>query len=99
MIFFASRERNPSQLSRIISPHPQPWVPERGRTMKKTIPATVIFLAGLILFLPIPIDAVEVGQKAPDFELPSTRGGTIKLSGLRGSNVLINFYLTDYSPT
>lgn len=67
--------------------------------MKKTVSATAIFLAGLIFFLPMTIYAIEVGQKAPDFELPSTRGGTIKLSGLRGRNVLINFYLTDYSPT
>jgi len=43
--------------------------------------------------------AVEVGQKAPDFELESTKGGKIKLSSLRGKNVLINFYVLDFSPT
>jgi peroxiredoxin len=45
------------------------------------------------------VAALEVGQKAPDFELDSTAGGKLKLSNLRGKNVLINFYAFDYSPT
>ena len=67
--------------------------------MKRKKPTIVIFLVGLLLLLSTPLPAVEVGEKAPDFELPSTRGGKLKLSSLRGRNVLINFYLTDYSPT
>ena len=43
--------------------------------------------------------ALEVGDKAPDFELDSTKGGKLKLSSLKGKNVLINFYAFDYSPT
>ena len=43
--------------------------------------------------------ALEVGEKAPDFELESTKGGKLKLSSLRGKNVLINFYVLDFSPT
>ena len=43
--------------------------------------------------------ALEVGEKAPDFELESTKGGKLKLSDLRGKNVLINFYVLDFSPT
>jgi peroxiredoxin len=43
--------------------------------------------------------ALEVGDKAPDFELESTKGGKLKLSSLRGKNVLINVYVLDYSPT
>jgi cytochrome oxidase Cu insertion factor (SCO1/SenC/PrrC family) len=43
--------------------------------------------------------ALEVGQPAPDFELESTKGGKLKLSSLKGKNVLINFYAFDYSPT
>jgi mycoredoxin-dependent peroxiredoxin len=43
--------------------------------------------------------ALEVGQKAPDFELQSTKGGKLKLSDLKGKNVLINFYVLDFSPT
>ena len=44
-------------------------------------------------------NALEVGQPAPDFELDSTRGGKLKLSSLKGKNVLINFYVLDFSPT
>ena len=43
--------------------------------------------------------ALEVGDKAPDFELESSKGGKLKLSSLKGKNVLINFYVLDFSPT
>ena len=43
--------------------------------------------------------ALEVGEKAPDFELDSSQGGKLKLSSLKGKNVLINFYVLDFSPT
>jgi cytochrome oxidase Cu insertion factor (SCO1/SenC/PrrC family) len=43
--------------------------------------------------------ALEVGEKAPDFELDSTKGGKLKLSSLKGKTVLINFYGYDYDPT
>lgn len=44
-------------------------------------------------------DALQVGEKAPDFELDSSKGGKLKLSSLKGKNVLINFYVLDFSPT
>ncbi len=44
------------------------------------------------------VSAVEVGEKAPDFELSSTMGGKLKLSSLRGKNVLIQFYVLDFTP-
>jgi cytochrome oxidase Cu insertion factor (SCO1/SenC/PrrC family) len=43
--------------------------------------------------------ALQVGEKAPDFELESSKGGKLKLSSLKGKNVLINFYVLDFSPT
>ena len=43
--------------------------------------------------------ALEVGDKAPDFELESSQGGKLKLSSLKGKNILINFYVLDFSPT
>ena len=43
--------------------------------------------------------SVEVGQMAPDFELKSHLGGTVKLSDFRGSkNVFIAFYPLDWTP-
>ena len=55
----------------------------------------VAFLLGTSRF----VSALEVGDKAPDFELDSTKGGKLKLSSLKGKNVLINFYRNDFDPT
>ena len=44
------------------------------------------------------VSAVEVGEQAPDFELRSTMGGKLKLSSLRGKNVLLQFYVLDFTP-
>lgn len=38
---------------------------------------------------------VDVGDEAPDFELPGTGGRTYKLSDLRGHNVVLAFYPGD----
>lgn len=35
---------------------------------------------------------VHVGEKAPDFALPSASGDTVKLSQFAGRNVLLDFY-------
>jgi len=46
------------------------------------------------------VQAVEVGDKAPDFDLPSTQGGKLKLSSFQGKkNVLIEFYVLDFTAT
>jgi hypothetical protein len=43
--------------------------------------------------------AVEVGEKAPDFTLPSTTGKDISLSEFLGKKyVLIEFYGADFNP-
>ena len=67
--------------------------------MKREGSTIAIFLSVALLLSATPLLAVEVGDKAPDFELSSTKGGKLKLSSLRGKNVLINFYLLDFSPT
>jgi hypothetical protein len=47
-----------------------------------------------------PAVAVEVGQPAPDFKLPSSLGSDVALSDFRGKKwVLIEFYGADFSPT
>lgn len=44
--------------------------------------------------------AVEVGDQAPDFTLPSTSGEKVSLNQFRGKqHVLIQFYGTDFNPT
>lgn len=59
----------------------------------------MILLALFVLGTTVSASAVDVGEKAPDFELDSTKGGKLKLSSLKGKNVLINFYVLDFSPT
>ena len=45
-------------------------------------------------------DAVEPGQPAPDFKLPSTLGNDIALSEFRGKKwVLLEFYSADFAPS
>jgi peroxiredoxin Q/BCP len=41
---------------------------------------------------------LQVGQKAPDFRLPSQLGGEIRLNDLRGKNVVIAFYPQAWTP-
>lgn len=38
---------------------------------------------------------INVGTNAPDFELPTDGGGTVKLSSLRGAPVVLYFYPKD----
>jgi peroxiredoxin len=62
------------------------------------VAATV--LAAALAGLPATAAALEVGEKAPDFNLPSTKGGNFKLSELEGKkNVVIQFYVIDFTPT
>ena len=63
----------------------------------------VLFLGVLLLVAhvvgPGGAAALDVGEKAPDFTLPSTTGGSISLSQFRGKKVvLLEFYGADFSP-
>ena len=42
--------------------------------------------------------ALQVGDVAPDFELPSSTGETVKLSDLRGNWAVVYFYPADDTP-
>jgi hypothetical protein len=56
-------------------------------------------LASLLMVLGVAL-ALEVGEKAPDFTLPSTTGEQISLSQFRGKqHVLLEFYVRDHAPT
>jgi cytochrome oxidase Cu insertion factor (SCO1/SenC/PrrC family) len=68
------------------------------QSVKKAFLASILTLAFLLAAHGFS-GALEVGQPAPDFELDSTKGGKLKLSSLKGKNVLINFYVLDFSPT
>ena len=74
---------------------------EGRRTVKASTTPIVALVLSLCLFIGSTGNAraIEVGDKAPDFELDSTNGGKLKLSNLKGKNVLINFYVLDFSPT
>ena len=66
----------------------------------KTIRTAIILSAFLFFLGGSAVAAVEVGDKAPDFELPSTQGGRLKLSSFQGAKaVLIEFYVLDFTPT
>jgi len=67
------------------------------KTRKKILPFLLV-AASLILTSAL-AQALQVGDKAPDFELDSSKGSKLKLSSLKGKNVLINFYVLDFSPT
>jgi peroxiredoxin Q/BCP len=41
---------------------------------------------------------IDEGSKAPDFELPSDEGSTVRLSDLRGKPVVLYFYPKDDTP-
>jgi|RhiMetdeSRZDD1v2_1073273.scaffolds.fasta_scaffold1381882_2 peroxiredoxin Q/BCP len=63
-----------------------------------------LFLAGVLLASVLSVAgvavAVEIGEKAPDFTLPSTTGKDISLSEFLGKKyVLIEFYGADFDPT
>ena len=66
--------------------------------------AKILLLLGVLLAsglaMAVDLRALEVGEKAPDFKLPSTNGTDISLSDYRGKKwVLFEFYGADFAPT
>jgi len=58
-----------------------------------------LLLVGLLVTSGV-TTAVEVGEKAPDFTLPSTMGGQVSLSQFRGKKlVLLEFHVNDHGVT
>jgi hypothetical protein len=76
---------------------------ENREMCKSTKPRKRFLVSGLLLFGLLGTvrvsSALDVGDKAPDFTLPSTTGEKISLSQFRGKKlVLLEFYGADYSP-
>ncbi len=69
--------------------------------------ASIVLLFGVLLLALLPHGAgprvavaLEVGEPAPDFNLPATTGVNISLSEFRGKKwVLLEFYGADFVPT
>ncbi len=71
----------------------------RGWTIRIPSLVWLLVLLAIVLALPVTSGAVEVGDKAPDFELPGTMGGKIRLSDFAGKkNVILEFYILDFAP-
>lgn len=73
------------------------------RTGRRTLGWILVGMALAVISVavsPRPTEAVEVGERAPDFTLPSTTGGDISLRDFRGKKfVLLEFYGADFAPT
>lgn len=60
----------------------------------------VALVVSSVVVDPRPAGAVEVGQPAPTFKLPSTNGVDIALSDFKGKKwVFLEFYGADFAPT
>ncbi len=65
----------------------------------KTLFLLCVMLAGVLALASV-ATALEVGETAPDFTLPSTTGEKISLSQFRGKkHVLLEFYIADFGAT
>ena len=70
------------------------------KTVSRWILVGAILTVASVVTDPWAASAVEVGQPAPDFKLPSTMGGDVSLGDFRGKKwVLLEFYGADFAPT
>ncbi|MBK5293719.1 MAG: redoxin domain-containing protein [Acidobacteriia bacterium] len=61
--------------------------------MKRLVPLAISVLAGSLLAQAPPKTHLKVGDTAPDFKLPSTKGGTVSLADFKGkSTVVLAFF-------
>jgi hypothetical protein len=79
---------------------------EQGDREMRRLPKQMrtLWLLGVLLVSALGVAssvmALEVGEQAPDFTLPSTTGEQISLSQFRGKNlVLLEFHVSDFGAT
>jgi hypothetical protein len=71
---------------------------QTGTKQKRSLWLVGMLLASVLGVISV-TTALEVGQQAPDFTLPSTTGEQISLSQFRGKQlVLLEFYGVDFEP-
>jgi hypothetical protein len=71
----------------------------RRRTFGRIVLAMALVAVSGTTVDPRSVDALEVGEPAPDFTLASTTGGDISLRDFRGKKfVLLEFYGADFAP-
>ncbi len=60
-----------------------------------------LLLSGLLLLLyTLPVQALHVGEMAPEFRLPATVGGQVSLAAYRGKQPVVRFfYIAAYGGT
>ena len=69
----------------------------QAQWLRCSTPAAVLLTISLWL-APMPVSAVEVGQKAPDFLMHSTVGETVRLSDYQGKkNVMLFFFVAAFT--
>ena len=70
------------------------------RTAARSVRILLFAIAVMMLIDARPTLAVEVGEPAPEFTMPSTMGGNVSLSDYRDKKwVLLEFYGADFAPT
>lgn len=71
-----------------------------AESMRRRDALALLLTGALVIPSALVVAAVEVGERAPDFTLPSTTGGKISLSQFRGRQlVLLEFYVHNFGPT
>ncbi|QBF81350.1 TlpA family protein disulfide reductase [Shewanella maritima] len=68
------------------------------RTIKNTLIKPLCFAAPLCLALSASVQAVEVGDSAPDFTLKSLTGDNLNLTEQRGEIIVLNFWASWCGP-
>jgi hypothetical protein len=70
----------------------------RGTALYTTLVATIVAIAAVLGPAP-PVAAIDAGDPAPEFKLPSSTGTDIALADFRGKRwVFLEFYALDFQP-